>query len=124
MTDHTHTLNKFDEAVATLDQDLFIDAANLIAMKIRNGNGIHLHFEPGDATKYLFSAEPRIIEVVSTHPRANSVNSIPSTRITFGTESNHTTTYIGHGDMSTLHPFTQAVWRRLWAITSPLLYAP
>lgn len=112
-----------DERVAELDDGAFTRAAQAAANALRHGEGLHLAIEPGDMTSYSLIIGPTIVVTVGVHIPDHSMRSgpprPPSALVQFGTESNNATTYWGHAsrlDHDLTHPWTAAVWRRLYAL--------
>lgn len=117
----TTTQQTYDERVAALDDQAFIDMAWLMVSALRGGEGLRAYFEPGDATRYYVSIEPRDTYIVSAHKPAE-VKPAPlcDLAVTFGTDTGRATMPYGHAHrldkQAGVHDWTAAVWRRLWAM--------
>lgn len=109
----------YDKRVDELDGDAFQLAADSIAIALGTGNGMRIYFEPGDATRYLISVEPRSTLTISNgEATKRELNTVANTRISFGVADRIAiaTQHMGHCDrLNTGHPWTNAVWRRLRA---------
>ena len=112
----------YDTQVATLDDVGFREAAAAIVEALRSGEGLRMWFQPGDATRYLVEiGRRRTLTISNGEPTTLTFAPVAAATITFGTEGNLDTYAIGHvGLLRPKHGWTDAVWRRLWALTTEL----
>lgn len=111
------------DAVMALDADAFDRAADAIVTALDTGEGVRINFQPGDATKYIIVIGVRrtltISDGESTTLRLAPIGDV---EVAFGTDSMMSRLPFGHASrMEPRHPWTNEVWKRLWATVTEKL---
>lgn len=108
----------YDERVGELLASTFQSAVEIMGGLVRSGDGGIIELNPGDMTRYEVHIGSRRTHVLlSGEPMEIRYKPIPSTPISFGSGSvGHQTAVLGVAEhqIEPNHPWTAAVWRRLW----------